>query len=72
MGLSSEGGGTHSCTCKDGQRAHLDISWKALGSQTGAQKMRQDLQLDSCAYWLVFEVLLDIASLMHTQNSIIY
>lgn len=34
--------------------------------------MWQDLQFDSCAYWLMFQLLLHIATLVHMQNNVIY
>lgn len=48
---------------------HLDVSWKALCSQTGPEKMWQDLQFDSCAHWLVLQLLLYTATLMHKRTS---
>lgn len=51
---------------KHRQASYLDISWETLCSQTWPQEMWQDLQFDSCAYWLVLQLLLHIAALMHT------
>lgn len=51
-------------------REYLDIGWEALGSQARAQQMWQDLELDPCAHWLMFELLLHVASLVDKTASV--
>lgn len=52
-------------------REYLDVGWKALSSQAGAQQVWQDLELDSCAHWLMFKLLLHVASLAYNGQNII-
>lgn len=52
-------------------REYLDVGWKALSGQARAQQVWQDLELDSCAHWLMFELLLHVASLAYNGQNII-
>lgn len=52
-------------------REYLDVGRKALSGQARAQQVWQDLQLDSCAHWLMFELLLHVASLAYNGQNII-